>query len=483
MAVTPGVTELNSLVHAYVPRTYGSFTVGYSAAYGLNARTRTFRVHLPKRWVSTKKYPLVLCFHGGRSGGEDQEEMTKMSTYADKYDFVAVYPDGLGWDIFGMQGDSTGLTLTSITIDGDEALGSTVNGGATPATVAAAVAAAINQNGYSATSTGGGYVIMAGPHGGNVQMTGTMANSTYILRLNPGWNASDQVSTVAAPVLAQQGVPGAYVDTDTFCERFHFPDVDFIRQLIVWCQYYCSINAQKIYVSGFSNGSRFAHRVARELPGICAIGSIGAGLMLTLVDTASEFKSTRNRAIPLWYGHGTGDTLALYGGNYPGTGQTTGDYVSFNVDSGGNPNAYYLNPVETCKEMVTAAGGGTNGSTTVYPEWYNDAFNTSYNVTKWRGASTNRVEVELWDLIDTGHSWPELVSNGDSLAYVTGDWAVDYLVIGKPNRQLSASLQILDFFSKFSLYHLYPRTRQTVSTRVGAGTRAGTATRKVAYRD
>lgn len=446
--LTPGATEMNALVHRFPARSVGGYSVGYQTAYGSDEKQRSFRVRLPAGYTPTKRYPLIVCLHGGRSGGEDQEQLTRLSDRADEdWPFVAVYPDGLGWDIVQILPGGSG-SITSLKVGGDELLTGSVAWTTDANTTAAALAAAVGANGYTAFNPPAtAFVYFGGPHGGSVVVSGTM--SSFVAKLNPGWNASDQVSTLATPATfgTKQGVPETYPDTDTWAERWHLPDVDFIRQLVRWCQVHIAIDAQHIYCMGFSNGSRMTHRLARELYGtFAAVAGIGAGLMLTNYDANSPFRNTPPRPVPLWYGHGTLDPLALFGGAfpYPASGQVAGDWASYNLS--GTPNAYYLNPVETCKEMVAIAGGDPNAVelSTIAPTVV-DIYSTSAIKTRWTGLPGNW-EVELWTLINTGHTWPAPPS--EEWAYVTGNWAVDINFIGRPNRQLSATREMLAFFAR-----------------------------------
>jgi len=59
---------------------------------------RRYIVYTPKSYASNsdKKYPLVLNFHGGGMTMREQMLYTQMNKSADQYDFIVVYPQGLG---------------------------------------------------------------------------------------------------------------------------------------------------------------------------------------------------------------------------------------------------------------------------------------------------------------------------------------------------------------------------------------------------
>ena len=58
-------------------------------------RVRTYNMHLPTGFSATRKYPLVLVFHGGFGTGGLIERGTRFDEEADARGFIAVYPDGI----------------------------------------------------------------------------------------------------------------------------------------------------------------------------------------------------------------------------------------------------------------------------------------------------------------------------------------------------------------------------------------------------
>jgi polyhydroxybutyrate depolymerase len=84
---------------------------------------RRFIVYTPKSYANhpDKKYPLVLNFHGSGMTMREQMLYTQMNKTADQFDFIVVYPQGLGgagkqdWNVgFGMSyqegSDDVGFT-------------------------------------------------------------------------------------------------------------------------------------------------------------------------------------------------------------------------------------------------------------------------------------------------------------------------------------------------------------------------------------
>lgn len=61
---------------------------------------RTYRVHIPASYDRSKPIPVVMVFHGLGGNGALMKALTQFDIYADKKNFVVIYPDGLGsrWD-------------------------------------------------------------------------------------------------------------------------------------------------------------------------------------------------------------------------------------------------------------------------------------------------------------------------------------------------------------------------------------------------
>ncbi|HET9999815.1 MAG TPA: hypothetical protein VFQ36_02910, partial [Ktedonobacteraceae bacterium] len=67
--------------------------------------TRYYLLHIPKGYNDTTGDALILAFHGHGSSAAQQENLTGFSTFADTYNLIAVYPQGIvgpdhhtGWD-------------------------------------------------------------------------------------------------------------------------------------------------------------------------------------------------------------------------------------------------------------------------------------------------------------------------------------------------------------------------------------------------
>jgi polyhydroxybutyrate depolymerase len=56
---------------------------------------RTYRLHVPSTYDSSKPVPLVLALHGRLGTGEGQERLSHFDKISDEHGFLVVYPDGL----------------------------------------------------------------------------------------------------------------------------------------------------------------------------------------------------------------------------------------------------------------------------------------------------------------------------------------------------------------------------------------------------
>jgi polyhydroxybutyrate depolymerase len=62
----------------------------------VNGLTRSFFVHLPPGYDDQTALPVVLVLHGASESTEGVEQLSGMSSKADKENFIAVYPSGTG---------------------------------------------------------------------------------------------------------------------------------------------------------------------------------------------------------------------------------------------------------------------------------------------------------------------------------------------------------------------------------------------------
>ncbi len=62
---------------------------------------RTYLVHLPASFDGTTPLPVVLNFHGGGGDAQGQIIQSQMNATADRENFIAVYPQGVGHTVLG----------------------------------------------------------------------------------------------------------------------------------------------------------------------------------------------------------------------------------------------------------------------------------------------------------------------------------------------------------------------------------------------
>lgn len=68
----------------------------YSFSIEHGGQKRSYLVHVPPQAVNRKPLPVVLNFHGATSNGRQQERYSGMDSAADRFGFIAVYPNGTG---------------------------------------------------------------------------------------------------------------------------------------------------------------------------------------------------------------------------------------------------------------------------------------------------------------------------------------------------------------------------------------------------
>ncbi len=62
----------------------------------VDGRTRSYLVHVPKRYDGTTPFPVVLCFHGGGGNADQMQRYCGLNAKADRAGFIVVYPRGTG---------------------------------------------------------------------------------------------------------------------------------------------------------------------------------------------------------------------------------------------------------------------------------------------------------------------------------------------------------------------------------------------------
>ncbi len=99
--------------------TYSQTNVYDSISYG--GRWRTYMTHLPTGYNVSKKYPLILAFHGGSPlGYQSFQYQSRLSEKSDSAGFIVVYPEGVKiagnrtWNAGGCCAPATTLNIEDV---------------------------------------------------------------------------------------------------------------------------------------------------------------------------------------------------------------------------------------------------------------------------------------------------------------------------------------------------------------------------------
>ena len=182
-------------------------------------------------------------------------------------------------------------------------------------------------------------------------------------------------------------------------------DVGFISQLINKIAEFYSVDRERVYVTGFSNGGYLSFELACKLSSEVAAFASVAGHMF--IDTYNDCSPTH--PTPFLSINGTED-------NYDGI---AGYYLPIE-----NSNNYWVgyNKTDLIPEVIYLEDQNTSdGSTVEYYSWKN---------------GTNGVEIDHYKVIGGDHSWPSLNADSDK---------------GKSNGDIDSDKIIWEFFSRFDI--------------------------------
>lgn len=98
-----GTDSGTTIIPDCIGKTYDAGTHDWSLSH--DAKTRTYRVHVPPNYDRSKKTPLVFNFHGYSQSGTEQERVSGLNSVADREGFIVIYADGL-------RGYETGLSAS-----------------------------------------------------------------------------------------------------------------------------------------------------------------------------------------------------------------------------------------------------------------------------------------------------------------------------------------------------------------------------------
>jgi len=181
-------------------------------------------------------------------------------------------------------------------------------------------------------------------------------------------------------------------------------DVQFVNDLMTYCQFAYNIDDKRIYSCGMSNGGIMSYYLACNAPNrIAAIASV-TGTMFN-----NWFGCAPSRAIPVMEIHGTGDDTVPYAGdsNFAPIDSIVKKWVKHNN----------CNPVPLIIPVPDI-----NAS--------DNSFSINYRYTGGRNGSS----VELYKVFGGSHSWPGA-----------------FPVFANTNQDFSASVEIWRFFRQYKL--------------------------------
>ena len=189
-------------------------------------------------------------------------------------------------------------------------------------------------------------------------------------------------------------------------------DIGFIDALIDTLSKHYSIDLEKIYSCGFSNGGFMSFKLACQLSNrIAAIASVEGAISNT---TATECNCTHT--MPVLIIHGTADNIVHYNGD---AGWHSAEYT---VDFWKNFNLCTVSDTTSLPDLDTLDG------CTVEKINYTGSSNTS--------------RVVFYKVINGGHTWP-----GGDKQHLVLSWGN----IGKTNGDINASKEIWNLFKNYKL--------------------------------
>ena len=195
-------------------------------------------------------------------------------------------------------------------------------------------------------------------------------------------------------------------------------DVGFLNALIDQIALEYNINLNRIYCMGMSNGGFMSYQLACELSDkIAAIASVTGSMSINQIEVCNPTNST-----PVMQIHGTSDPTVAYNGDI--FVESIDNLISFwiNVNNcNQTPNVNYLPDVN----LVDLSN--------VEHYIYNNGINDS--------------SVELYKIINGGHTWP-----GASIP----------LLGNNTNQDFNASEKIWDFFNKYDINGLIENNSYTI---------------------
>jgi len=193
-------------------------------------------------------------------------------------------------------------------------------------------------------------------------------------------------------------------------------DVGFASALIDSIAHAYNINLDRVYSTGMSNGGFMSYTLACALGDkIAAIASVAGSMTVKQLSTFCQ----PNHSIPIMQIHGTADNLVPYGGNQDWMAPID-EVIAYWVKYNNCVDSVQLTQIEDID---------TNDGCKIEKYSYSNC--------------ENKTTIELLKVINGGHTWP-----GASK------------LIGVTNKDINASEEIWNFFSKYSRKNIAPETKE-----------------------
>ena len=255
----------------------------------------------------------------------------------------------------------------------------------------------------------------------------TQTNAPLVVNMHGrSLNRSFQMAASGMNAVAErEGFLVAYpdaVNADWFGPQ---DNIGFVDRLLNDVSSQFSVNAAKVYATGFSQGGMMSYLLSVEMPDrFAAIASVGGVRPLSSGDVLfpPNIEATPSRPFPLLHIHGTSDSIVPYNGGsgvngtYPSVERVVHDHV---LNNGG----------DTTPTIVELPNTNTTDGSTVRLISYQGG-NYLDNAGNARNA-----EVLFYRIENGGHNWP-------------GDFTEWPDFAGTVNRDINASSEIWNFFSR-----------------------------------
>lgn len=207
-------------------------------------------------------------------------------------------------------------------------------------------------------------------------------------------------------------------------------DVDFIEHLIDTLDQNWAIDENRIYATGMSQGGVMSYLLACNIPDrLAAIASV-AGVSVLNID----WTCTADRPMPVLHIHGTADLVSPYNG---GIGVLGPDFLFPTVRQ---QLGYWLDSNECSADstvMMLPDQDMTDGSTVELRQFQ--------NCMTYVGADGEESVADIWlyTILGGGHTWPGAPAEAIPPGLEQ--------VFGNINRDINASVEIWNFFKRFTL--------------------------------